>query len=125
VTAPRRILVVDDNEEHQYFFRRVLGAAGYALAAAHTGEDAIAVASASPPDLIILDLVLPRMSGWEAARQLKSDPRTARVPVFLVTAYPHHASHRWEADSECDALLVKPIEPTRLLSEVERWIAPA
>jgi CheY-like chemotaxis protein len=122
VPSSRRILVVDDTPEHQYFFSHVLGGAGYDVAACGTGEEAIACAVDTKPQLIILDLVLPRMTGWDVARTLKSDPRTADIPIFLVTAYPHHASTRWQADGECDALLVKPIEPKRLLAEVERWI---
>jgi CheY-like chemotaxis protein len=122
VTPQRTILVVDDHPDHLYFFRRVLTGAGYAVAEAGRGEDVLPRVLEVEPDLIILDLVLPGLTGWDVATTVKRDPRTSRVPVFLVTAYPHKASEQWSSDGDCDALLVKPVDPKRLLAEVERWI---
>lgn len=121
MTQPKSILVVDDHPEHLYFFRRVLGEAGYRVLESTSGSDAIAQALESRPNAIILDLVMPKMSGWDVARTLKGDPRTESIPILLVTAYPHQANDAWSGDADCDALLVKPIEPKRLLAEVERW----
>ena len=121
MTTPRRILVVDDHPEHLYFFRRVLGDAGHHVIECTTGDDALRQVIDDQPDLVILDLVLPGLSGWEVARTIKKDQRTSRIPVLLVTAYPHHASDRWSGDGDCDALLVKPVDPRRLLAEVDRW----
>jgi CheY-like chemotaxis protein len=121
VPTPKSILVVDDHPEHLYFFRRVLGEAGYHVIESTNGDDAIIQARESQPSAIILDLVMPRLSGWDVARTLKSDPRTESIAILLVTAFPHQANDAWSGDAECDALLVKPIDPKRLLAELERW----
>jgi CheY-like chemotaxis protein len=117
-----KILVIDDHAEHLYFFRKVLGDAGYSVLESQTADGGLALAFSEAPGLIILDLIMPDTTGWEVARQLKADPRTAKTPVFLVTAFPNRASERWDFDGDCDALLVKPVEPTRLLAEIKRWI---
>ena len=120
--AGHKILIIDDHPEHLYFFRRVLGEAGYDVVETDSGDEGIETAFAERPRLIIVDLVLPKTTGWEVAKRLKADVRTAKTPLFLVTAYPNRASEQWAFDGECDALLVKPIEPARLLAEVARWI---
>jgi CheY-like chemotaxis protein len=120
--SAEKILVIDDHAEHLYFFRKVLGDAGYDVVESQTAEGGLALAFSEQPRLIILDLIMPDTTGWEVAHELKSDPRTAQTPVFLVTAFPSRASERWDFDGDCDALLVKPIEPRRLLAEVKRWL---
>lgn len=120
--AAKKILIIDDHPEHLYFFRKVLGDAGYAIVETESGDTGLSLAYDERPDLIIVDLVMPGTTGWEVAKRLKADPRTAKTPLFLVTAFPARASEQWAFDGECDALLVKPVEPTRLLAEVARWI---
>ena len=120
--AGKKILIVDDHPEHLYFFGKVLRDAGYAVIESQTATRGIALAFAEAPDLIIVDLVMPDTTGWEVAHQLKIDQRTAKTPLFLVTAFPSRASEQWAFDGDCDALLVKPVEPTRLLAEVARWV---
>jgi two-component system, cell cycle response regulator DivK len=120
--AAHKILVIDDHPEHLYFFEKVLTDAGYAVLDSQSARAGIALAFSELPSLIIVDLVMPDTTGWEVARQLKADPRTAKTPVFLVTAFPSRASEQWAFDGDCDSLLVKPVEPTRLLAEVARWI---
>ena len=115
------IFVVDDQPDHRYFFNRVLSDAGYTVVECADGHDAAAIAAELRPDLIVLDVVMPGLSGWEVAEALKEDSRTAAIPIFLVTAFPHKASEPWSTDVQCDALLVKPIEPKRLLDEIARW----
>jgi CheY-like chemotaxis protein len=122
VGTPKSVLVVDDHPEHMYFFRRVLTEAGYHVIESTNGDDAITQAQQQHPNAIILDLVLPTTSGWEAARIIKRDERTSSIPILLVTAYPHQANDAWSGDADCDALLVKPVEPRRLLAELERWV---
>jgi len=120
--AGEKILIVDDHPEHLYFFGRVLTEAGYSVLESQTAARGIALAFAEQPDLIIIDLVMPDTTGWEVARQLKNDSRTAKTPLFLVTAFPTRASEQWAFDGDCDALLIKPVEPSRLLAEVARWL---
>ena len=121
MNSPKTILVVDDHPEHLYFFQRVLGDAGYHVIEATNGDEAITQAQEQLPSAIILDLMLPTTSGWEAARILKRDVRTSSIPILLVTAFPHQANDAWSGDADCDALLVKPVDPKRLLAELERW----
>jgi CheY-like chemotaxis protein len=118
----KKILIIDDHPEHLYYFGRVLREAGYSVIESQTAKRGITLAFAELPDLIIVDLVMPDTTGWELARELKIDERTAKTPVFLVTGYPARASEQWASDGDCDALLVKPVEPARLLTEVARWL---
>lgn len=122
MTSPARILVVDDHPEQLHFFRRVLTEAGHHVVESGNGGQALTQVIDEEPDLVILDLVLPDISGWEVARTIKKDERTRDIPVLLVAAAPHHASDQWSGDGDCDALLVQPIEPKRLLAEVDRWL---
>ncbi len=120
--AAQKILIIDDHPEHLYFFGKVLREAGYSVLESQTATRGVALAFAEAPHLIIVDLVMPDTTGWEVARQLKTDLRTTKTPLFLVTAFPGRASEQWAFDGDCDALLVKPVEPARLLAEVARWL---
>jgi twitching motility two-component system response regulator PilH len=120
--AAEKILIIDDHPDHLYFLGKVLSEAGYGVIESQTAARGISLAFAEQPDLIIIDLVMPDTTGWEVARQLKNDGRTAKTPLFLVTAYPSRASEQWAFDGDCDALLIKPVEPSRLLAEVQRWL---
>jgi CheY-like chemotaxis protein len=114
------ILIVDDNPEQRDVLCRYLEFAGGRTREAGSGAEALRAATASPPDLVLLDLVMPGMDGWETLRGLKSDPTTAWVPVIALTVervdWP-----RLQQAGFC-GYLAKPIAPFRVLVEVERCV---
>ena len=120
--AGAKILIVDDHPDRLYFLGKVLRDAGYSVIESQTATRGITMAFNEQPNLIIIDLVMPETTGWEVARRLKVDSRTAKIPLFLVTGSSSRVSEQWAFDGDCDALLVKPVEPARLLAEVERWL---
>ena len=115
------VLVVDDYADSRQMYAELLAYAGYRVAEARDGAEAIAVAQRVLPDLIVMDLSLPVIDGWEATRRLKGDDLTRHIPVLALTG---HAPERVAGHSEdareagCDAFLAKPCSPDRLLEVV-------
>lgn len=116
------ILVVEDNEDNRIIYGTMLRAHGFAVKEASGAETAIALIRETPPDLVLMDIGLPRMDGLEATRQLKSDPSTASVPVLALTAHALVAERQRALDAGVDGYLVKPIGVAALIREVERAI---
>src|SRR6186713_2788286 len=85
-SAPAKVLVVDDTPQNVKLLADLLGLKGYAVATASNGEEALAKVAADPPDLVLLDVMMPGMSGYEVCRRLRADPVTALLPVVLVTS---------------------------------------
>jgi two-component system cell cycle response regulator DivK len=115
------ILVVDDYEDNRQMYAELLAYAGYQVAEASDGAEAIATAFRIVPDLVVMDLSLPVIDGWEATRRLKADERTRHVPVLALTGHAPegllgHSEGAHEAG--CDAFLAKPCSPERLLEVV-------
>lgn len=114
------VLVVDDFADNREMFAEYLVLSGFEVDEAATGRDALDRAFASVPDVIVMDLSLPEISGWEATRQLKADPRTHHVPVIALTGHAL-ADHAREAkEAGCDAFLTKPCLPDALVAEIRR-----
>jgi len=101
----------------------VLG--GYEILSARDGAAGIAMAAAERPDLILMDLNLPQVDGWEATRRLKSDPRTQHIPVIALSGHVLADHSREARDAGCDAFLTKPCSPEVLVVEVQRVLAGA
>lgn len=116
---PHQILIADDHEENRYILNRILRAAGYQCAEAATGAQALQCAQAQQPALIILDVRLPDMSGFDVCKQLKSDPRTASIPVLQISAAFVSSDDRVRAlDGGADGYLTHPIDRTVLTATV-------
>lgn len=116
----KKVLVVDDEPDQREIYRAVLRHAGYEVLEAADAAAGVELARASAPDLILLDMALPQVDGWEAARQLKSDPSTAWIPICAISARVLSGNERGrviQAGFEC--YLLKPIEPRQVLREVE------
>ncbi len=122
--ATRRILIVEDNELNMKLLRDVLEAHGYTTVAAREGATALALARDDRPDLILMDLQLPDISGLDAVRQLKDDEATRTIPVVAVTAFAMAGDERKALMSGCDAYVAKPIVLRDFLGVVERFIGP-
>jgi two-component system cell cycle response regulator DivK len=114
------VLIVDDVQDNRTVYVLFLKFSGFRVAEAENGADALRQAEALMPDIIVMDLSLPVMDGWEATRRLKRDPRTKKIPVVVLTghALPEHAQAAREAG--CDLVITKPCLPDQLLDAIRR-----
>ncbi|MGE5276709.1 MAG: response regulator [Acidobacteriota bacterium] len=114
-----KILLVEDNELNRDMLSRRLERRGYEVVIAVHGEEGLAKARTEEPDLILMDLSLPVLDGWEAARRLKAEPRTRRIPIIGLTAHAMAGDEEKARGAGCDAFDTKPIELPRLLGKIE------
>jgi CheY-like chemotaxis protein len=112
------VLIVEDSDETYELFSDVLAGAGYAVTGADDGVDAIQRARQLQPDLIVLDLGLPRLNGCDAARQLKADDHTKHIPILAVTGYVTNAEAKRAREAGCDGFLAKPCHIDDLVGQV-------
>jgi two-component system cell cycle response regulator DivK len=120
--AGKRILIVEDNELNMRLLNDVLEMQGYSILKTDQGEVAIELARRCQPDLILMDIQLPVISGMEATRRLKSDEATRAIPVIAVTAFAMSGDERRIRDSGCDAYVSKPIMLQEFLAIVEKFV---
>jgi two-component system cell cycle response regulator DivK len=120
--APARILVVEDDLDNRRIVVKVLSTAGHRVLEASDGGSAIEVARREHPDLIIMDLALPGMDGWEASRRLKADPETADIPIVALTAFAMRGDEERAREAGCDAYLSKPCRPQAIRDAVQRFL---
>ncbi len=111
----RRILIVEDQEDNRRILRDLLTSAGYDLVEATDGLEGVERAATERPDLILMDMRLPGIDGWEATRRLKSDPETRTLPIIALTAHAMADDRDRALAAGCDDHLVKPLDPARLL----------
>ena len=114
-----KILIVEDNEMNRDMLSRRLARRGYQIVLAGDGGDGIAMATAESPDLILMDMSLPVVDGWEATRRLKAEPRTRVIPVIGLTAHAMAGDREKVIDAGCDDYDTKPVELPRLLQKIE------
>lgn len=117
-----RILVVEDNDDNRALVVKVLARRGHQVAEAVSGEQALEQAAQARPDLILMDLNLSGMSGFEATRRLKQDPALRRVPVVALTAYAMVGDRERALECGCDGYLSKPVDVRRLSEQVEAYL---
>ena len=118
-----RILIIEDNADHQIIFGRFLECAGHQTISAATGAGGLICAQQQIPDLIMLDLRLHDMDGWDVARKLKSNPRTQHIPVLILTAEPLAREVLATPVFGCDAILLKPFITDVFLDTIARLLA--
>jgi two-component system, cell cycle response regulator DivK len=114
-----KLLLVEDNEESRDGLSRHLRRKGFEVAVAVDGQQGIEAARAAAPDLILMDMSLPVLDGWEATRQLKADARTRHIPVIALTAHAMAGDREKAMQAGCDEYDTKPIESARLLGKIE------
>jgi CheY-like chemotaxis protein len=124
VSTLKRLLLVDDYPDALEMWAVFLRSSGYEVITAKTGLEAIERAEHSQPDLVLLDLQLPEMSGVEAARRLRASKTTAHIPLIAVTGFSQAREHDEARQAGFDKVIVKPCEPSLLLAEVERLLGP-
>jgi CheY-like chemotaxis protein len=120
----RKVLLVEDDSDTREIYRTILEEHGYRVLEAATGEEGLRLAREGDPDLILMNIAIPHIDGWEATVLLKDDPRTAHIPVIAITAFTRLQDARRAHAVGCSAYLPKPCDPSRLLAEVHRFIGP-
>jgi two-component system cell cycle response regulator DivK len=115
-----RILLVEDFDDARELYSTCLRSSGYEVIEAATGIEAVALARSASPDLILMDLLLPGMDGWQATAELKRDPRVRHVPIVALTAHALSDERERIARLGCDAFLAKPCLPPDLIRTVDR-----
>ncbi|MDD3180048.1 MAG: response regulator [Opitutaceae bacterium] len=117
-----KILLVEDNEMNRDMLSRRLERKGYTVAVAVDGAAGVESAKSASPDLILMDMSLPVIDGWEATRRLKADPATAAIPVIALTAYAMTEDRDKALGAGCDDFDTKPVELPRLLGKIEELL---
>ena len=120
----RTLLYIEDNDDNLYMLQLrfdVLG--GYEIISATDGAAGLAMAAAERPDLILMDLNLPEVDGWEAARRLKADPLTRHIPIIALSAHAMAGDREKALATGCDDFDTKPVEFDRLLAKIEQALA--
>lgn len=123
--APRRVLLVEDNEDNRIIYRMILEHHGYQVLEAHDGQAGIDMARSTEPDLILMDISLPVMDGWEATRVLKAELPTSVIPIVALTAHALRSDEAKAAEIGFDAFIRKPAEPKLVLEIVQQFVGPA
>jgi two-component system cell cycle response regulator DivK len=113
-----KILYVEDNDDNVYMLKNRLTRAGFTVLIATDGTQSVAMASSEQPDLILMDLTLPDIDGWEATRRLKADPATKHIPVVALTANAMEGDREKALAAGCDDFDTKPVELPRLLGKI-------
>jgi two-component system cell cycle response regulator DivK len=116
------ILYVEDNEDNVYMLSNRLQREDYTVVIARTGSEGVLVATDEQPDLIIMDLVLPEMDGFEAARQLRSSEHTRHIPIIALSASVLPEDQHRAIDAGCDDFEIKPVDFSRLLGKIQRYL---
>lgn len=114
-----RILYVEDNDDNVYVITHRLGRAGFTVIVARDGAQGVAMASTERPDLILMDLRLPVIDGWEATRRIKADPQTQHIPILALSAHAMAGDRSNALAAGCDDYDTKPVDMPRLLGKIE------
>jgi two-component system, cell cycle response regulator DivK len=122
-TRKALVLVVDDFADNREMYSEYLSFSGYDVIEAKNGKEAIDAAQERLPDIIIMDLSLPVMDGWEATRRLKADDRTRGIPVVALTGHALAGHSKGAKEAGCDSFLAKPCLPDQLVTEIRRMLA--
>lgn len=117
------MLVIDDAEDNRSIYAFFLQHEGFEVAVAADGEAGVDQAQQGEFDVIVMDLTMPKMDGWEATRRLKSDVRTRTIPIIVLTGYPSTAGEREARAAGSDRYLTKPCLPETLVEEIRRVLA--
>jgi|ERR1700676_3896681 two-component system cell cycle response regulator DivK len=117
-----KILYVEDNEDNIFMLKNRLSRAGYTVVIATDGAQGVVMARSERPDLILMDLSLPVLDGWEATRQIKAAPETKDIPVIALTAHAMAGDRERAMSAGCDDFDTKPIELPRLLGKIKAFV---
>lgn len=117
-----KILYVEDNDDNIYVLKKRLIRAGHEVLIAMDGAQGVAMAGSEKPDLILMDLSLPVLNGWDATRQLKADEATRHIPVIALTAHAMTGARETALEAGCDDFDTKPVELPRLMAKIHALV---
>lgn len=123
--TPKTVLIVEDNEDNRIVYATILQHRGYAVLEARNGEEGVRIARERLPDLVLMDISVPIIDGWQATELLKGDDRTSTIPVIALTAHALAEDRETARNVGCDGYLAKPCEPRTVVAEVEKFIGAA
>ena len=118
----KRILVVEDQDDNRQIIRDLLSAKGYELIEATTGEEGLNLATTGKPDLILMDIQLPGMDGYEVTRRIKAKPELKHIPIIVVTSYALSGDDKKAFDAGCNGYVTKPFSPRVLLAKIREFL---
>ncbi len=118
----KRILIVEDQEDNRKILRDLLTSVGYDLVEATAGDQGVAMAETARPDLILMDIQLPGIDGYEATRRIKANPALRHIPIIAVTSYALSGDDVKAREAGCDAYVTKPFSPRALLAKVREFL---
>ena len=118
----KRILVVEDHEDNRRIMRDLLTSSGYEVIEAVTGLEGVTAAETHRPDLIVMDIQLPGIDGYEATRRIKANPSLQKVPIIVVTSYALSGDDVKAFEAGCDAYVAKPFSPRDLLAKIREYV---
>jgi two-component system, cell cycle response regulator DivK len=118
----KRILVVEDEEDNRRIVRDLLTSVGYEIIEAVTGPEGVTAAETHGPDLILMDIQLPGLDGYEATRRIKANPTLRHIPIIVVTSYALSGDDVKAFEAGCDAYISKPFSPRALLAKVREYV---
>ena len=120
----KTVLLVEDNEDNLVVYRTILEHVGYVVIEARDGEEGVDRARSDLPDIILMDISIPKIDGWEATVRLKEDDDTSHIPIIALTAHALEEDRAKAMRAGCDGYLAKPVEPRRVVQEVEKFVGP-
>ena len=118
----KRILVIEDTDDNRRILRDLLSNAGFELIEATDGEQGVAAAAAERPDLILMDIQLPVIDGYEASRRIKANPELRHIPIIAITSYALAGDEQKTAAAGCEGYVAKPFSPRQMLAKVREVI---
>ena len=118
----KRILVVEDQADNLQILRDLLTSAGYEMIEAQDGEEGVRAAGAHRPDLILMDIQLPILDGYEATRRIKADPELRAIPIIVITSYALGGDENKARAAGCDDYVPKPYSPRVLLAKIRKYL---
>jgi two-component system, cell cycle response regulator DivK len=118
----KRILMVEDTEDNRQIIRDLMESVGYDLIEAEDGAAGVAMATEHRPDLILMDIQLPVMDGYEACRRIKADPELRHIPIIAVTSYALSGDETKTKAAGCDGYVAKPFSPRQLLAKMNEFL---
>jgi two-component system cell cycle response regulator DivK len=119
----KRILVIEDQEDNRRIVRDLLTSVGYNLIEAVTGEQGVTLAETQRPDLILMDIQLPGLDGYEATRRIKANPALRHIPIIVVTSYALSGDEAKAREAGCDGYVAKPFSPRVLLAKIREHLS--
>ncbi len=118
----KRILVVEDQEDNRQIIRDMLSATDYEITEAENGEEALAAVAKQRPDLILMDIQMPILDGYEATRRIKADPALGAIPIIAITSYALSGDEQKARAAGCDDYVPKPYSPRQLLAKIRQYL---